>query len=840
MFDLITRRDLLGSALGTATLISALDSAGNLTAQTTEPAPRVRDSFDFGWRFTRGDPHAAEQPGFADGSWRRLDLPHDWSIEGPFSASEPSGGSGGHAPTGVGWYRKHFRVPPWYANRRVSIDFDGVYQNSEVWINGQYLGKRPYGYISFAYDITPHLNAGGENVIAVRVDNSVQPNSRWYTGSGIYRHTWLTAVNPLHVDRWGTFVTTPSITAEAAIIHIRTRVRNDGASAAPCALTTSVTDAAAATTSQEIGPGAEYEFVQELRVDRPRLWSVSTPSLYKLRSTVRVGDRVVDEYETPFGIREAIVDADRGFLLNGERVKLNGVCLHHDAGSVGAAVPERVWERRFEILRDMGCNAIRTSHNPPAPEFLDLCDRMGFLVMNEAFDEWKAGKGQLHGNGYSRLYDEWHERDATDFIRRDRNHPSVVLWSCGNEIPDQLSEHGVEILRELLTIFHHEDPTRPVTAACDQIAAQPKAAPVEFLDLLDIVGYNYADRWRERREMYYSLDKLAHPNWRMIGTESEGMGGIRGDYRELLPPAPGRAAAEPPVNRFGYGRGIGRELDTEQLWKFIRTHDYVAGDFMWTGIDYLGEAFGPSRGASSGCIDSCGFPKDGYYYYQSQWTEKPVLHLFPHWNWKGREDQFLPVLCYTNCDSVELFLNGKSVGVKGYTFPRYGMQGRYGQFLPVPAGAARSTSDLHLAWDVPYEPGTLRAVGMKGGKVAAEIEISTTGAPAAIGLSVDRDTIRADRRDLAHVTARVLDAQGRMHPDGGNEVKFEVRGEGTLIGVDNGDMSDMAADFKGASRKAFHGLCLAIVQSTANAGEIRVTAASPGLNPASVSIRTRS
>jgi beta-galactosidase len=560
---------------------------------------------------------------------------------------------------------------------------------------------------------------------------------------------------------------------------------------------------------------------------------------------------VVDDYETPVGIREAIFDADHGFLLNGEHVKLNGVCLHHEGGSVGSAVPERVWERRFEILRAMGCNAIRTSHNPPAPEFLDLCDRMGFLVMDEAFDEWKAGKGQVHGNGYSRIYDEWHERDVTEFLVRDRNHPSVVLWSCGNEIPDQISEHGVEILRELIGIFHREDPTRPVTAACDQIAAQPKSAPVEFLSLLDIIGYNYADRWRERRELYYSEDKIAHPNWRMIGTESSGMGGPRGDYRGLEPPAPGAettsaAAPAPLAARPGGGPGFGgrgfgrgfRGLDTEELWRFVRTHDYVAGDFMWTGIDYLGESRWPNHGATAGCIDSCGFPKDGYYFYQSQWTEKPMVHLFPHWNWKGREGQFLTVACYTNCDNVELFLNGKSVGLKGSAFPRYGMQGRYGQMGPQTMNGIRTTSDLHLAWDVPYEPGTLRAVGTKNGQTVATAEVSTTGDPAAIELSVDRDSIRADRRDVAHVTVKVVDAQGRVHPEADPEIAFAVEGDGRLIGLDNGDMSSQEG-YKGTRRKAFHGLCLAIVQASAAAGRIRISATSPSLKPGSATISTK-
>jgi beta-galactosidase len=329
---------------------------------------------------------------------------------------------------------------------------------------------------------------------------------------------------------------------------------------------------------------------------------------------------------------------------------------------MGAAVPERVWERRLEVLKTMGCNAIRTSHNPPAPEFLDLCDRMGFCVMNEVFDEWKAGKPQVRGNGYSLYYDEWHQRDVTDFVRRDRNHPSVALWSCGNEIGDQLTPNGIALLRDLLNIFHREDPTRLVTVGCDQIAADPRPAPVEFLSLLDVVGYNYADRWRVRKELYYSVDKAVHPNWRMIGTESSGMGGIRGDYRATFPVP---AAQAPPASLRNRG---GRGLDTQQLWRFVRTHDYVAGDFMWTGIDYLGESSWPSHGSSAGCIDSCGFPKDGYYFYQSQWTEKPVLHLFPHWNWKEREGQFLSITCFTNCDSVELFLNGKPVGVKGYAF----------------------------------------------------------------------------------------------------------------------------------------------------------------------------
>ena len=840
--DSLTRRDLLGRAMGAAALAAALERGNDLSAQTAGAPPRIREAFDFDWKFFKGDAPGAHQPSFADANWRALDLPHDWSIEGPFSQDEPSGGPGGCAPTGIGWYRKRFRVPASFKGRKVAIEFDGVYQNSEVWLNGHYLGRRPFGYISFSYDATPWLNIAGDNVVAVKVDNSHQPGSRWYTGSGIYRHTWLTAVDPVHVPQWGTFVTTPRVSKDAATVQMRTRVRNEGA-AATCTLTSAVLgkDGSVVNTaeaSQEIGANGEYEFVQQVAVDKPALWSPSSPTLYRLRSTLRVGQRVADECETPFGVREAAFDAHKGFLLNGERLKLNGVCLHHDAGSVGAAVPERVWERRLEILKAMGCNAIRTSHNPVAPEFLDLCDRMGFCVMNEVFDEWKAGKPQVRGNGYSLYYDDWHERDVTDFVRRDRNHPSVVLWSCGNEIGDQLTPRGVELLRDLLGIFHREDPTRMVTAGCDQIAAEPRSAPVEFLSLLDVVGYNYADRWRERRELYYSEDKLAHPGWRMIGTESSGMGGIRGDYRAMTPPPAGAGRGGIGAAPSGRGGRGGRGLDTEQLWRFVRTHDYVAGDFMWTGIDYLGESGWPNHGAGAGCIDSCGFPKDGYYFYQSQWTERPMIHLFPHWTWKGREGQFLAVSCYTNCDNVELFLNGKSVGTKGYAFPRYGMQGRYGQQGPQAMNGIRTTNDLHLSWDVPFEPGTLKAVGTRGGQTVVTEEVATAGDPSAITLTVDRDTIRADRRDVSHVTVTIVDAHGRMYPDAESEITFEIQGEGRLIGVDNGDMSNME-DYKSKQKRAFHGMCLAIVQSTANSGQIRVTASSPGLRPATITITTR-
>jgi beta-galactosidase len=618
------------------------------------------------------------------------------------------------------------------------------------------------------------------------------------------------------------------------MVQVKTTVRNEGPAPVSSTVVSTVRDregnaVGTAETSQEVAANGEYEFVQQVSVAKPNLWSVENPSLYTVHTSVRRQGAQVDDYATPFGIREIAFDRDRGFLLNGRRVKLNGVCLHHDAGAVGAAVPERVWERRFETLRKMGCNAIRTSHNPMAPEFMDLCDRMGFLVMDEAFDEWKVPKGQIDGYGYSIHFDEWHERDVVNFVRRDRNHPCVVLWSAGNEVGDQAHPNGAEILRRLNEIFHREDPTRLVTVGCDRIESEPadtnRIRP-EFYEAMDVAGYNYVDRWRDRKEKYYSIDRARYPNNRMVGTESGSMGGARGEYSALVPGTGGG----------GFFRGGRPRIDVEQLQKFVQTYDYVAGDHMWTGIDYLGESRWPSKGAAAGVIDTCGFVKDGFYFYQSQWTREPMLHIFPHWNWQGKEGVFIPVYCYTNCDTVELFLNGKSVGVQGYAFPRPGMQERYGM-MPPRAKALQTTSDLHLMWTVPYEPGTLKAVGTRNGQVVSTVEIATTGEAAAIELSADRQTIAADRRDVAHVTVRIVDAQGRMVPTAANEVLFDIQGEGRSIGLDNGDMRSHE-DYKGKTRRAYNGMCLAMLQSTSREGRIQVTATSPGLKPASLAIVT--
>ena len=838
MADGLTRRSFLSTVAmtGAASALGLdgrpnMDRASGHTAHGSGDAGELmqrKSSFDVGWSFSRGEVADGQSEHPAGGSWTTVDLPHDWSIAGPYSKDEPCGGSGGYLPTGVGWYRKSFHLPRAARDRRVAVLFDGVYQRSEVWINGHSLGMRPYGYISFSYDLTPYLRYGGEeNVIAVRVDNSLQPNSRWYSGSGIYRHAWLVTTHPLRIAQWGTMVRTPEVAADRAVVEVSTRVRNDLAKSAPCLLTTDLVDgsgkAAQTDTAQaEIPAGAEHVFVQRLVVEQPERWSLATPQMYAARQTVHHQGAEVDSDSTPFGIRDARFDVDKGFLLNGERVKLNGVCVHGDGGSVGAAVPERVWQRRIALLKDMGCTAIRCSHNPPAPEFLDLCDTMGMLVMDEAFDEWRGWKGQTPQYGYHKYFDEWSQRDLTDMIHRDRNHPSIVIWSAGNEIPDQLSPLGPETLRALRDTLHAEDPTRPVTAACDHIASEPKAVPADFLALLDVVGYNYVDRWRDRREKYYSIDRHDYPQRRFIGTESVAMHGARGAY--------GAAAA---TSRFA-GRASNNRIAVEELQKFIQTYDYVSGDFIWTGIDYLGEARWPEKLSSSGAMDTCGFPKDAYYFYQSIWTKTPVLHLFPHWNWAGKEGEVVTITCYTNCDTVELFLNGKSLGTKGYWFPQTGMEGDYGNYPPR-AKELQTTGDLHLAWDVPYQPGTLKAVGMKDGKPMKTVEVSTTGEAAAIRLAADRERIGTNWGDVSHVTVEVVDKDGRMVPFADNQITFAIDGPGRILGLDNGQ-PDSHESYQGSQRKVFNGLALVLLQSNGKAGTMRLSASGAGLAGASIAI----
>lgn len=811
-----------------STIIFFIQSFNICIAQKND---RQRLLMDLNWKFSQTDTIGADKTEFNDNKWRTLNLPHDWSIENEFVQNAPTGGGGGYLPTGIGWYRKHFVLPKSVLSKSVWIEFDGVYQNSDVWINGQHLGHYPNGYTSFYYDLTSYLKPG-ENIVAVRVDNSLQPNSRWYSGSGIYRHVWLDIASPLHVAQWGTYIITPNTDSASAEVIIKTKIDNRNANSRDALLRSIIVDTkgnevAKTESSISIPQQNQSEVEQKITVANPSLWSVELPSMYSLHSIILEKGKVVDELVTPFGIRDIRFDANNGFLLNGKRVKMNGVCLHHDAGSVGAAVPETMWVRRLQLLKEMGCNAIRTSHNPVASEFLDLCDRMGFLVMDENFDVWTAHKAKYD---YATYFVEWSQHDLVNFIHRDRNHPSVVLWSAGNEIPEQSAEKGVDILRSLIETFHKEDPTRPFTSANDKIAADGGSATLPFLNMLDIVGYNYVDRWHERRELFYDVDKRNHPGWKMIGTESSSVGGIRSNYYT------GSGFFGPVDSSTVRSANFGSLIRAEQLWKFVSLHDYVAGDFMWTGIDYIGESRWPSKHASAGVIDLCGFPKDGFYFYQSQWTTKPMIHLAPHWNWKGKEGQVLQVVAYTNCDSVELFLNGKSYGIKALQFPRPGNSGAWNRYDRQPVNV--TTGDLHLTWDVPYQPGTLKAVGRKGGKVVVEEEVRTAGVPAAFRLSVDRNNISTDPSDVAHVKIEVVDANGNVVPDASEPVQIIVEGGGKLIGLDNSNPFDHTS-MKSDRRNTFNGLALAVVQSNSKSGTIRVRTNSSSLKNTSVEITTK-
>jgi len=717
------------------TLIFIFSSFGLFAQQSKS---RVIENFDTNWKFVLGDFPEASKVEYDDTHWRTLDVPHDWSIELENDKDVPGGGSIGFFPTGIGWYRKRFDIPKFNIEKKYSIAFDGIYMNSEVWVNDTYLGKRPYGYSSFSYDLTGLLKSK-DNIISVRVNNSIQTNSRWYTGSGIYRHVHLIETNKIHFEKWGVFCYTKSIENNNAILYLEASVLNENNLVVEDIVVRNAivdqegSEIAFARTPLSINANGKFAVEQEIKVEAPLLWSLESPHLYTLKSVILVDGKETDCVFNNLGIRTIEYHVDNGFLLNGKQVKMKGVNLHHDGGPVGTAVPERVWERRLEILKEGGCNAIRTSHNPMAPEFYDLCDKLGFLVMDEAFDEWVNGK--LNG-GYQLYFNDWYKEDLKAMVYRDRNHPSVVMWSIGNEVPDQSSDEGPELARTMIKICKELDPTRLVTAGNDRIAADNNPASEAYLAEYEneIVGYNYPDRWHIRRELVYQLDKQKYPHRRVVATESTGLGGDRGSYN--LGRNPDRIEA-------GYTNG--RPIDVEQRWKFTLLNNYVIGDFMWTGIDYYGESWRwPSRGASSGYLDNCGFKKDGYYFFKSIWTEDPTLHLLPHWNLpENRIGQILPVICYTNCDTVELFLNGKSYGEKYHEFPRKGNAERWNKHEE--GKVFTSTGDLHLTWDVPYEPGALIAQGKKDGKEFT-YRLVTAGEPAQIKLSIDQcNKSRSDR-----------------------------------------------------------------------------------------------
>ena len=794
-----------------------LVSLANCSTQSS----KIRSIENFGkeWKFNLGDISNAKDSTFDDSKWRTLNLPHDWSIEGEFSEKNPATPGGGALPGGIGWYRKTFMLPEADKDKSVFIDFDGVYRNSEVWINGHYLGLRPYGYSSFRYELTSFLNFGNKkNVIVVKVDNSKQPNSRWYSGSGIYRNVWLVSTGKVHVDHWGTYITTPEIEEKEAKINILTKVRNSTAIDQQITLNTTIYDTSGKeivkiTSTQLVPKDSVIEIAQQTTIQAPCLWSLETPCLYKASSEIESNKTITDQYTTTFGIRNFVFDRNKGFFLNGKSTKIRGVCDHHYLGCLGAAINTRAIERQLEILKAMGCNAIRTSHNPPAPELLDLCDKMGFLVMDEAFDMWKMQKTPFD---YHLDWDQCHKRNLEDMVLRDRTHPSVIIWSIGNEIVEQWksTSGGDTIARELRAIVKKLD-NRPITSACNN--SKPDN-PLILSNALDLTGINYAHNdWPNFLEKF--------PGRTFIGTETTSALETRGHYD--MPSDSIRRwpiAWDKPLTKgnkdftcSAYDNCSAPWGSThEESWKIMKKYPFLSGMFIWTGFDYIGEPTPypwPAKSSYFGIIDLAGFPKDVYYMYQSEWTSKPVLHVFPPWNWK--EGTIIDLWAYTNCQEVELFLNGKSLGIK-----------------------RKAGDDLHLMWRIPYTPGTLKAVARTNGKEVLTQEVKTAGKPAKIILSVDRSTINADGNDLAYVTAKIEDNNGVMVPDADNLIKFKLSGNASIIGVDNGNPVSHES-FKANYRKAFNGLCLAVIQSKDKSGQIEITATSEGLPSASIIIQAQ-
>ena len=809
---------------------------------------REIENFNGHWKFSLnvGAKENPEAPEYDDSGWRKLNLPHDWAIEGDFDEHNPSGTGGGALPGGIGWYRKNFKVSKKDQGKIISIEFDGVYMNSSVWINGHLLGTRPYGYISFSYDLTPYINWEGNNVIAVKVDNSDQPNSRWYSGCGIYRDIRIVKTHPVHISQWGTYVTSDVNPDGTAMVHIEADVRNLGYTTEMATVRHTIINAKGKKVStiesipQRLNTSGGAKPQLDIELNNPILWNLDNPYLYTLVTEILVDGKKVDRYETPFGIRTIEFRADSGFYLNGEHVRINGVCNHHDLGCLGAATNVRAIERQLQILKEMGCNGIRCSHNPPSPILLDLCDRMGFLVMDEAFDMWRRRKTE---RDYARFFDDWYERDLTDLVVRDRNHPSIVLWSIGNEVleqwsdakadtlsleqanlilnmghsADQLAQEGEMTVNSLITarlaeVIKKLDPTRPVTAGCNE----PSPGNHLFRSgAIDVIGYNY------HNQNVPSVPRL-FPGKPFIITESVSALMTRGFYEmpsDKLMQRPARW--DRPYFNETFSCSSYDNVRTpwgshhEDNLIFLNSQPFVAGQYIWTGFDYIGEPtpYGwPARSSFFGIVDLAGFPKDVYYLYQSEWTDTPVLHLFPHWNWTPGEQ--IDMWCYyNNADEVELYINGVSQDVR-----------------------SKDAEHLHVVWNVTFEPGTVKVVARKNGVETANQEIHTAGEPAQIRLTPDRSTIKADGTDLSFVTVEILDKDGNLCPNADNLVQFEISGNGFIAGVDNGSPISLER-FKDDKRKAFYGKCLVVLQNNGKKGKIKLDAKSEGLKHAHIDIK---
>lgn len=813
-------RPLLWLALLFLVLESCSFAKGNIV-----PSGRISYDFDLNWKFKLGDDAAASKIDFKDDGWRTLNVPHDWSIEGEYDKDNPSGVRGGFLPTGIGWYRKAFNWLSEWENKKISIVFDGVYCNSTVWINGKELGTRPNGYIGFSYDLTPHLQKG-TNVVSVRVDHSKAPSGRWYTGSGIYRHVKLLATERIYVPEGGLFITTSKITSGEATIAVDLEVANTLREKKKVDIVYKVLDLKGNKVVENkksllLAKGTNKTRAS-LLLENPVLWSTDHPNLYTLQVQVVDGNKGSwDNYESTFGVRSISFSADKGFLLNGTKTILKGVCNHHDAGPVGSAVPNDVLYRRLKILKEMGCNAIRTSHNPFAPEFYDMCDNMGFLVMDEAFDGWETPKAE---HDYGNYFEDWWQTDLEAFIKRDRNHPSVIIWSIGNEVKgytDETQKRLVDFVKSL-------DTTRPVSQG------RGYRGPA-----IDLAGFNGHGEYRGRLAKFHK----ENPTKPIIGTEithgmqTRGIYRTKTKYRLRDTPAPWErnkkfSAIEDkvflvddltgeevfkgidPMYHSSYDNAIVR-MGIRDYWRETKDLDYFLGAFRWTGFDYLGESFNwPARTMSFGVIDLAGFPTDNYFLYQSIWTSKPMVHLLPHWTHPNREGTIIPVVAYTNCDSAELFLNGRSLGEKPMT------------------------DDLRMIWHVPYTKGELKVVAKKKGRIVAAAVQKTAGRAQTIRVGADRTEIRPNQKDVVHITLSIVDEQGVELPQADHLLHFEIEGPGKLIGVENGDILDVSPA-KANSKNAFNGKCLAIVQAGKEEGVIVFTATSEGLAPQQVEINVK-
>ncbi|MFC2653692.1 MAG: glycoside hydrolase family 2 TIM barrel-domain containing protein [Segatella salivae] len=803
-----------------------------------------RHLWDEGWRFALHSDDNPHETTFDDHAWRVLDLPHDWAIEGDFYALNPSGANGGALPGGIGWYRKHLNLNDNDAFSRYVLHFDGAYMNTSVYVNGQLVGMRPYGFISFSYDITPYLKKQGDNVVAVKVDNSKQPNSRWYTGCGIYRHVYLMKSSDIRIGEWGVQALT-EVKKGKGKVSLNTKIENPSGRSRRVIVHQTLWNKAhqmvskASKASQVEANGATIS--QLLNVNKPQLWSLESPNLYTVTTEIEENGRILDRDTISIGLRNVAFDVKKGFFLNGKNIKINGVCLHGDLGCLGTAINEDALYRQLLMMKDMGVNAIRCSHNPPAPELLNLCDSMGLLVMDEAFDSWMQGKTTYD---YSIYFKTWAERDLKDMVLRDRNHPSIILWSIGNEVLEQWNKtksatvalEDVNILLNnsrdktllsttdtlnasakltqfLASIVRRYDPTRLISAGCNEVSPNNNLFKS---GALDVIGFNYHQK------------KVADvpqnfPGKPFIMTETVSALHTRGYYR--MPsdslyrwPTHKRPFTEPSFMCSSYDNSCAYWGSThEQTWDIVKHTPYCSGQFIWTGFDYIGEPTPfnfPARSSYFGIVDLAGFPKDVYYLYQSEWTNKPVLHVFPHWNWI--EGQAIDLWCYYNqADEVELFINGKSQGVRKKS----------------------NEHEYHVAWHVTYEPGEVRVVARKNGKQVNEKAIRTAGAPHHIRLTPNRNVLKANGRSLSFVTVEVVDKEGNLCPWADQNIQFSLTGEGKIAGVDNGSPFSLER-FQANSRHAFFGKCMVVVQAGKAPSVIKLTAKGVDLQPQTIEIKS--